>query len=155
MAAESVTVRTNVTGAPTAPVPADEAVRVAERLPSLPLADPAGGTCTMGAWAPDAAPVAGVGAGLVTTAGAIVVVGTVVVGATVVDDSTVRIEFKDVSAPFLAYVAGGNLAIVSPKATQAQGGPGAGQASGGDGQAKQKKDEGVIDAEYVDVEDKK
>jgi len=49
------------------------------------------------------------------------------------------------------------------KATQAtggggaQGGPGAGpgQASGGDGQSQQKKDEGVIDAEYVDVEDKK
>jgi len=55
------------------------------------------------------------------------------------------------------------------KATQAQGGqpggpgaggassggPGAGPASGGDGHAQQKKDEGVIDAEYVDVEDKK
>jgi molecular chaperone DnaK len=46
------------------------------------------------------------------------------------------------------------------KATQAAGTPGAGSppgagaASGGDGQAK-KKDEGVIDAEYVDVEDKK
>src|SRR5499425_2049321 len=48
------------------------------------------------------------------------------------------------------------------KATQAQsgpgaggpGGPGAGPAPGGDGEAK-KKDEGVIDAEYVDVEDKK
>jgi molecular chaperone DnaK len=46
------------------------------------------------------------------------------------------------------------------KATQAQSAPGsgptpgAGAASGGDGQAK-KKDEGVIDAEYVDVEDKK
>ena len=45
------------------------------------------------------------------------------------------------------------------KATPAQGGPGAGPsagagaASGGDGQKK--KDEGVIDAEYVDVEDKK
>jgi len=39
----------------------------------------------------------------------------------------------------------------------AQGAPGAsptpGASSGGDGQAK--KDEGVIDAEYVDVEDKK
>jgi molecular chaperone DnaK len=33
------------------------------------------------------------------------------------------------------------------------GGPGAGSASGGNGQ--EKKDEGVIDAEYVDVEDKK
>ncbi len=52
------------------------------------------------------------------------------------------------------------------KATQAQGapgagggpgagGPGAGPASDGNGQAQQKKDEGVIDAEYVDVEDKK
>ena len=49
------------------------------------------------------------------------------------------------------------------KATQAAPGatPGAGPtpggdgASGGDGQAHQKKDEGVIDAEYVDVEDKK
>ena len=46
------------------------------------------------------------------------------------------------------------------KATQAQAAPGAGPtpgadaAPGGDGQAK-KKDEGVIDAEYVDVEDKK
>jgi molecular chaperone DnaK len=46
------------------------------------------------------------------------------------------------------------------KAAQPQGGPGAGPtagagpAPGGDGQAK-KKDEGVIDAEYVDVEDKK
>jgi molecular chaperone DnaK len=46
------------------------------------------------------------------------------------------------------------------KATQAQGTPGAGPPpgagapSGGDGEAK-KKDEGVIDAEYVDVEDKK
>jgi len=35
------------------------------------------------------------------------------------------------------------------------GGPGAGPAPGGDGQSQQKKDEGVIDAEYVDVEDKK
>jgi len=49
------------------------------------------------------------------------------------------------------------------KATQAAGGPGgpgagapgAGAGSNGDGQAQQKKDEGVIDAEYVDVEDKK
>ena len=46
------------------------------------------------------------------------------------------------------------------KATQPTGAPGAGPsaeagaASGGDGQG-QKKDEGVIDAEYVDVEDKK
>ncbi len=47
------------------------------------------------------------------------------------------------------------------KATQASAAPGAGPstgagpAPGGDGQAEQKKDEGVIDAEYVDVEDKK
>ena len=48
------------------------------------------------------------------------------------------------------------------KATPAGGAPGAGPGpgagagpSGGDGQAQQKKDEGVIDAEYVDVEDKK
>jgi molecular chaperone DnaK len=51
------------------------------------------------------------------------------------------------------------------KAAQAKGGPaaggpggptnGAGPAPGGDGAAGQKKDEGVIDAEYVDVEDKK
>jgi molecular chaperone DnaK len=46
------------------------------------------------------------------------------------------------------------------KAAQSQQAPGtgpsaeAGPAPGGDGQAK-KKDEGVIDAEYVDVEDKK
>ncbi len=43
------------------------------------------------------------------------------------------------------------------KATQTPGAgptPGGGSASGGDGEA-QKKDEGVIDAEYVDVEDKK
>jgi len=46
------------------------------------------------------------------------------------------------------------------KAAQAQpssgagAGPAAGAAAGGDGQSK-KKDEGVIDAEYVDVEDKK
>jgi len=46
------------------------------------------------------------------------------------------------------------------KATQAAPGagagpaPGAGAAAGGNGEAT-KKDEGVIDAEYVDVEDKK
>src|ERR1700745_3363751 len=55
------------------------------------------------------------------------------------------------------------LAEQMDKATQAQGGPGGGAGptpgagagpSGGDGQAQQqKKDEGVIDAEYVDVED--
>ena len=46
------------------------------------------------------------------------------------------------------------------KATQAAGTPGAGPTPGGgspsgDGHAEPKKDEGVIDAEYVDVEDKK
>jgi len=45
------------------------------------------------------------------------------------------------------------------KSAQAQGAPGAGAAGAGpaaDGAtAGQKKDEGVIDAEYVDVEDKK
>jgi hypothetical protein len=43
------------------------------------------------------------------------------------------------------------------KATQPQGeppgGPSAGPSPGSDGQAK--KDEGVVDAEYVDVDDKK
>jgi len=34
-------------------------------------------------------------------------------------------------------------------------GPTPGAAPGNDGHAEQKKDEGVIDAEYVDVEDKK
>ena len=51
------------------------------------------------------------------------------------------------------------LAEAMYKASQAQaGGPGAGAAggpAGGDGASQQKKDEGVIDAEYVDVEDKK
>jgi molecular chaperone DnaK len=57
------------------------------------------------------------------------------------------------------------LAEVMYKTQQAQGAPGAGpQATGGPangatgdgaGQQQQKKDEGVIDAEYVDVEDKK
>jgi peptide/nickel transport system substrate-binding protein len=42
------------------------------------------------------------------------------VGSTVIDDSTVRIDFKDPYAPFLANSAGGTLAMVSPK-TQATG----------------------------------
>ncbi|MFZ3341441.1 MAG: Hsp70 family protein, partial [Terriglobales bacterium] len=42
-----------------------------------------------------------------------------------------------------------------PDAGPGAGGSGAGPASDGNGQAQQKKDEGVIDAEYVDVEDKK
>ena len=51
------------------------------------------------------------------------------------------------------------LAEAMYKSAQAQGAPGAGAAGAGpaaDGAtAGQKKDEGVIDAEYVDVEDKK
>jgi len=50
------------------------------------------------------------------------------------------------------------LAEAMYKATAAQTPPAGGAAPGGDGQtggAQQKKDEGVIDAEYVDVEDKK
>ena len=43
------------------------------------------------------------------------------VGSTVIDDHTVRVDFKAPYAPFLSYVAGGNLALVSPKATQTQG----------------------------------
>ena len=41
-------------------------------------------------------------------------------GSTVVDDHTVQVNFKDPYAPFLSYVAGGTLAILSPKATAAQ-----------------------------------
>jgi len=41
-------------------------------------------------------------------------------GSTVVDDHTVQVRFKDPYAPFLSYVAGGTLAILSPKATAAQ-----------------------------------
>ncbi len=50
------------------------------------------------------------------------------------------------------------LAEAMYKATSAQTPPQGGPASGGDGQAsggEPKKDEGVIDAEYVDVEEKK
>jgi peptide/nickel transport system substrate-binding protein len=43
-------------------------------------------------------------------------------GASVVDDHTVRITFKEPYAPFLTYLAGGWLALLSPKATAAQGG---------------------------------
>jgi len=42
-------------------------------------------------------------------------------GSTVLDDHTVRLDFKAPFAPFLSYVAAGALAIVSPKATQAEG----------------------------------
>jgi len=42
-------------------------------------------------------------------------------GSTVVDDHTVRVDFKAPFAPFLSYTAAGTLALVSPKATQAQG----------------------------------
>ncbi len=41
-------------------------------------------------------------------------------GTTVVNDRTVQVHFKEPYAPFLAYVAGGTLAILSPKATAAQ-----------------------------------
>ncbi|HYM67966.1 MAG TPA: ABC transporter substrate-binding protein, partial [bacterium] len=41
-------------------------------------------------------------------------------GSTVVDDHTVQVNFKDPYAPFLSYLAGGTLAILSPKATAAQ-----------------------------------
>jgi molecular chaperone DnaK len=50
------------------------------------------------------------------------------------------------------------LAEAMYKSAQAQGAPGASAAGAGpaaDGASGQKKDEGVIDAEYVDVEDKK
>jgi len=50
------------------------------------------------------------------------------------------------------------LAEAMYKAQAAQGAPAGGPAPGGDGQAggeEKKKDEGVIDAEYVDVEEKK
>jgi len=49
------------------------------------------------------------------------------------------------------------LAEAMYKATSAQTPPAGGPAPGGNGEAgaQQKKDEGVIDAEYVDVEDKK
>jgi molecular chaperone DnaK len=48
-------------------------------------------------------------------------------------------------------------AQATPGAGAAGGGPtdGAGAASGGNGASQKTKDEGVIDAEYVDVEDKK
>ena len=40
---------------------------------------------------------------------------------TVVDDRTVRIDFKEPYAPFLTYLAGGWLALLSPKTTATQG----------------------------------
>ena len=39
----------------------------------------------------------------------------------VVDDYTVRVRFKTANAPFLVNAAGGTLAMLSPKGTQAQG----------------------------------
>jgi molecular chaperone DnaK len=47
------------------------------------------------------------------------------------------------------------LAEVLYKANAAQPGPGAPGPDGAQPPAEQKKDEGVIDAEYVDVDDKK
>jgi molecular chaperone DnaK len=47
------------------------------------------------------------------------------------------------------------LAEVLYKANAAQPGPGAPGPDGAQPHAEQKKDEGVIDAEYVDVDDKK
>ena len=47
------------------------------------------------------------------------------------------------------------LAEVLYKANAAAAGAAPGGAPGGEPAAEQKKDEGVIDAEYVDVEDKK
>jgi peptide/nickel transport system substrate-binding protein len=41
-------------------------------------------------------------------------------GSTVVDDHTVEVRFNAPYAPFLSYVAGGTLAMLSPKATAAQ-----------------------------------
>src|SRR5579884_206234 len=41
-------------------------------------------------------------------------------GSTVVDDHTVQVRFNAPYAPFLSYVAGGTLAMLSPKATAAQ-----------------------------------
>jgi peptide/nickel transport system substrate-binding protein len=42
-------------------------------------------------------------------------------GSKVIDDSTVQVNFKEGYAPFLNYVAGGTLALISPKTTPAQG----------------------------------
>jgi len=42
-------------------------------------------------------------------------------GSTVIDDHTVRINFKAPYAPFLTYLAGGWLAMLSPKTTPAEG----------------------------------
>ena len=42
-------------------------------------------------------------------------------GTTVVDSNTVRVTFKEPYAPFLAYVAQGVLAMLSPKTTPTQG----------------------------------
>lgn len=42
-------------------------------------------------------------------------------GSTVVDAHTVRVNFKAPFSPFLTYVAGGTLSLISPKSTPAQG----------------------------------
>jgi molecular chaperone DnaK len=81
-------------------------------------------------------------------------------------DAKKALEGQDVAAMNSARerltAASHKLAEAMYKAAQPAGGdggaagaaPGAG-ATGGNGAAEQKKDEGVIDAEYVDVEDKK
>ncbi len=42
-------------------------------------------------------------------------------GSTVIDPYTVRVNFKEPYAPFLTYVAGGTLSLISPKSTPGQG----------------------------------
>lgn len=42
-------------------------------------------------------------------------------GSTVVDPYTVRVNFKEPYAPFLTYVSGGTLSLISPKTTPGQG----------------------------------
>ncbi len=42
-------------------------------------------------------------------------------GSKVIDDSTVQVNFKEAFAPFLTYVAGGTLSLISPKTTPTQG----------------------------------
>jgi peptide/nickel transport system substrate-binding protein len=42
-------------------------------------------------------------------------------GSEVLDDSTVKVQFKKPYAPFLTYVAGGTLSLVSPKAAKERG----------------------------------
>jgi molecular chaperone DnaK len=85
---------------------------------------------------------------------------------TALADSKKALEGQDVAAMNSARekltAASHKLAEAMYKAAQPAGGdagaagaPGSGAAAGGDSGAGQKKDEGVIDAEYVDVEEKK